>query len=77
MDRPSCPDKPGWSASRGEARLLLRRLQHDLFNVRRGPLARYQQSGLVRELPLGLKEWGGNDHPVKGPTTSPSIQKLW
>jgi CRISPR-associated endonuclease/helicase Cas3 len=50
----------------GEARLLLRRLQPYLVNVRRGPLARYQQSGLVRELPLGLWEWLGDYHPVRG-----------
>lgn len=50
----------------GEARRLLRRLQPYLVNVRRGPLARYQQQGLVRELPLGLWEWQGNYHPVKG-----------
>lgn len=50
----------------GEARLLVRRLQPYLVNVRRGPLARYQQAGLVRELPLGLWEWLGNYHPVRG-----------
>lgn len=50
----------------GEARLLLRQLQPYLVNVRRGPLARYQQQGLVRELPLGLWEWRGNYHPVRG-----------
>jgi CRISPR-associated endonuclease/helicase Cas3 len=50
----------------GEARRLLRRLQPYLVNVRRGPLARYQQQGLVRELPLGLWEWQGNYHSVKG-----------
>lgn len=50
----------------GEVRLLVRRLQPYLVNVRRGPLARYQQAGLVRELPLGLWEWLGNYHPVRG-----------
>ncbi len=49
-----------------EARRLLRRLQPYLVNVRRGPLVRYQQAGLVSELPLGLWEWQGNYHPVKG-----------
>jgi CRISPR-associated endonuclease/helicase Cas3 len=50
----------------GEARRLLRQLQPFLVNVRRGPLARYQQAGLVRELPLGLWEWKGNYHPARG-----------
>jgi CRISPR-associated endonuclease/helicase Cas3 len=50
----------------GEARRLLRQLQPYLVNVRCGPLARYQQAGLVSELPLGLWEWRGNYHPVKG-----------
>ena len=50
----------------GEARKLLRQLQPYLVNVRRGPLAHYQQLGLVRELPLGLWEWQGNYHPVRG-----------
>jgi CRISPR-associated endonuclease/helicase Cas3 len=50
----------------GEARWLIRKLQPYLVNVRRGPLARYQQAGLVRELPLGLYEWQGNYHPVRG-----------
>jgi CRISPR-associated endonuclease/helicase Cas3 len=50
----------------GEARWLLRRLQPYLVNVRRGHLVQYQQQGLVRELPLGLWEWQGNYHPVKG-----------
>jgi len=50
----------------GKARRLLRRLQPYLVNVRRNALARYQQQGLVRELPLGLWEWQGNYHPVKG-----------
>lgn len=50
----------------GQARLILRRLQPYLVNVRRGLLIRYQQSGLVRELPLGLWEWLGDYHPVRG-----------
>jgi CRISPR-associated endonuclease/helicase Cas3 len=50
----------------GEARLLLRRLQPFLVNVRRRVLAQYQQQGLVRELPLGLWEWLGNYHPIRG-----------
>ena len=50
----------------GEARLLLRRLQPYLVNVRRRVLAQYQQQGLVRELPLGLWEWLGNYHPTRG-----------
>ncbi|MBU4231754.1 MAG: CRISPR-associated helicase Cas3' [Proteobacteria bacterium] len=50
----------------GEARRLLRRLQPYLVNVRRRPLARYQQAGLVRELALGLWEWRGNYHLVRG-----------
>ncbi|MEW6660770.1 MAG: CRISPR-associated helicase Cas3' [Thermodesulfobacteriota bacterium] len=50
----------------GKARLLLRRLQPYLVNVRHGLLARYQKSGLVKELPLGLWEWLGDYHPVRG-----------
>jgi CRISPR-associated endonuclease/helicase Cas3 len=50
----------------GKGRLILRRLQPYLVNVRRGLLRRYQQQGLVGELPLGLWEWLGNYHPVKG-----------
>jgi len=50
----------------GQARLLLRRLQPYLVNVRRRVLVQYQQQGLVRELPLGLWEWRGNYHPVRG-----------
>jgi CRISPR-associated endonuclease/helicase Cas3 len=50
----------------GEARRLLRRLQPYLVNVRRRPLARYQQAGLVRELALGLWDWRGNYHLVRG-----------
>jgi len=56
---------------------LIETIDIKVLSYFRDPLARNQQSGLVRELPLGLKEWLGNDHPVKGPTTSPSIQKLW
>ena len=50
----------------GEARRLLRQLQPYIVNVRRRPLVHYQQAGLVRELALGLWEWQGNYHPVKG-----------
>ncbi len=50
----------------GEARLLLRRLQPYLVNVRRRVLLQYQQKGLVRELPLGLWEWLGNYHETRG-----------
>ncbi|TSA11621.1 MAG: hypothetical protein D4R73_03575 [Deltaproteobacteria bacterium] len=49
-----------------KARRLLRRLHPYIVNVRRGPLARYQQLGLVKELPLGLWEWLGNYHRVRG-----------
>lgn len=50
----------------GEARLLLRRLQPYLVNVRRRVLDNYQRQGLVRELPLGLWEWLGNYHETRG-----------
>ncbi|MGQ9688435.1 MAG: CRISPR-associated helicase Cas3', partial [Desulfobaccales bacterium] len=50
----------------GEGRLLLRRLQPYLVNVRRRVLDDYQRQGLVRELPLGLWEWLGNYHEVRG-----------
>jgi len=50
----------------GEPRLLLRRLQPYLVNVRRRLLADYQRQGLVRELPLGLWEWLGEYHEVQG-----------
>ncbi len=50
----------------GEARRLLRQLQPYLVNVRRNLLTQYQQAGLVRELPLGLWEWLGDYHPVRG-----------
>lgn len=50
----------------GEARFLLRRLQPYLVNVRRRVLDDYQRQGLVRELPLGLWEWLGNYHEVRG-----------
>jgi CRISPR-associated endonuclease/helicase Cas3 len=56
----------GSGANRGEARLLLRRLQPYLVNVRRRVLSDYQQQGLVRELPLGLWEWLGHYHQVRG-----------
>jgi CRISPR-associated endonuclease/helicase Cas3 len=54
--------RTGW----GEARLLLRRLQPYLVNVRRRVLAQYQQQGLVLELPLGLWEWLGHYHETRG-----------
>jgi len=50
----------------GEARRLLRQFQPYLVNVRRRVLAQYQQQGLAREHSLGLWEWQGNYHPVKG-----------
>ncbi|MCL4503632.1 MAG: CRISPR-associated helicase Cas3' [Deltaproteobacteria bacterium] len=50
----------------GEARLLLRRLQPYLVNVHGRLLEGYKRRGLVRELPLGLWEWIGNYHEVKG-----------
>jgi CRISPR-associated endonuclease/helicase Cas3 len=50
----------------GKARLLLRRLQPYLVNVRRRLLDGYQRQGLVRELPLGLWEWLGNYHEIRG-----------
>jgi CRISPR-associated endonuclease/helicase Cas3 len=50
----------------GEVRLLLRHLQPFLVNVRRRVLSDYQQQGLVRELPLGLWEWLGHYHEVRG-----------
>lgn len=55
-------------AGGGEGRLLLRRFQPYLVNVRRRVLAGYQQRGLVRELPLGLWEWLGGYHEAWGLT---------
>jgi len=49
-----------------EPRLLLRRLQPYLVNVRRRLLPEYRRQGLVRELPLGLWEWLGGYHEVLG-----------
>jgi CRISPR-associated endonuclease/helicase Cas3 len=50
----------------GQARFLLRRIQPYLINVRRALLEKYQRQNLVRELPMGLWEWLGVYHPVKG-----------
>jgi len=50
----------------GEVRLLLRHLQPFLVNVRRRVLPDYQRRDLVRELPLGLWEWLGHYHEVRG-----------
>lgn len=50
----------------GAARSLVRQLQPYLVNVRRRALIGYQQEGLVRELPLGLWEWLGGYHEVRG-----------
>jgi len=52
----------------GEGRLLLRRLQPYLVNVRRRALLDYQHQGLVRELPLGLWEWLGGYDEIRGLT---------
>ena len=51
---------------RGDYRLLLRRLQPYLVNVRRWLLDGYQRQGLVRELPLGIWEWLGDYHETRG-----------
>ncbi len=50
----------------GESRLVVRRLQPYLVNVRRWVLDGYQRQGLVRELPLGLWEWLGDYHETRG-----------
>lgn len=50
----------------GETRRLLRLLQPYLVNIRRCLLGEYQQQGLVQELPLGLWEWLGDYHEVRG-----------
>ncbi len=53
-------------ATGGGGRILLRRLQPYLVNVRRRALDDYQRQGLVRQLPLGLWEWLGNYHETRG-----------
>ena len=50
----------------GEARALLRKLQHYMVNVRSALLPDYQRDGLVAGLRPGVYEWLGKYDPIRG-----------